>query len=231
MEMKNYLGAKTGSGVYQAIINLIPPHDTYIELFLGTGAVLDRKAKSNREIGIDLNNDCIKAFKKNRPDVELYNIDAFEFINSFEFEKSGRTVIYCDPPYVLDTRTSDKRYKYEFSYQDHIKLIEKLRELPSTCMVLLSGYRSHLYDELISDWWSVDFQAMTRGGVRTETIWTNFHPNEVHYHTYAGRDFTDRQRIKRKAERWASKFLSLPAPEKQAILASLLMAYDSNENS
>lgn len=36
--MDNYLGGKNGSGVYQAIINLLPPHDTYIEGFLGTGA-------------------------------------------------------------------------------------------------------------------------------------------------------------------------------------------------
>ncbi|MFL1616184.1 DNA adenine methylase [Acinetobacter baumannii] len=229
MEIKNYLGAKTGSGVYQAIINLIPPHDTYIELFLGTGAVLARKARSIREIGIDLNNDCIEAFRDEHPDVELYNMDAFEFINNFNFEKSGRTVIYCDPPYVLNTRTSDKRYKYEFSDHDHVKLIQILKQLPTSCKVLLSGYRSNLYEELIPNWWSIDFQAMSRGGVKTETIWANFQPNEVHYHTYAGKDFTDRQRIKRKAERWASKFLNLPAPEKQAILASLLNAYDGNE--
>lgn len=228
--MKNYLGAKTGSGVYQAIINLIPPHDTYIELFLGTGAILTRKEKSNREIGIDLNSACIKAIRNTHPDVELHNMDAFKFINNFNFEESGRTVIYCDPPYVHETRTSNKRYKYEFTDQDHIKLIETLKKLPSTCRVLLSGYRSNLYDELVADWWSVDFQTMTRGGVRTETIWANFTPNEVHYHTYAGKDFTDRQRIKRKAERWASKFLKLPTTEKQAILASLLMAYDPKEN-
>ncbi|MBW5840060.1 hypothetical protein [Yersinia enterocolitica] len=29
------LGSKAASGAYQAIIALMPPHDTYIELFLG----------------------------------------------------------------------------------------------------------------------------------------------------------------------------------------------------
>lgn len=230
VDMKNYLGAKSGSGVFQAIINLIPPHDTYIELFLGTGAVLSKKEKSQREIGIDLNQLCIDDFRKYHPDIELYNTDAFDFISNFKFDEAGRTVVYCDPPYVHNTRTSNKRYLYEFTDDDHIKLIQALKQLPPTCKVLLSGYRSELYTQLISDWWSVDFQAMTRGGVRTETVWANFCPGQVHYHTFAGKDFTDRQRIKRKSERWASKFLSLPAPEKQAILASLLMAYDSNEN-
>lgn len=43
-----YLGAKSGSGVFQTIINLIPPHDTYIEAFLGTGAVMKRKAPAQK---------------------------------------------------------------------------------------------------------------------------------------------------------------------------------------
>ncbi|MCG9790671.1 hypothetical protein L1D61_26435 [Vibrio mediterranei] len=39
----SYLGAKSGSGVYQTIINLMPPHDTYIEAFLGTGAIMRKR--------------------------------------------------------------------------------------------------------------------------------------------------------------------------------------------
>lgn len=83
--MQNYLGAKSGSGVFQAIINLIPPHDTYIELFLGTGAVLSKKEKSPREIGIDLNDVCINEFRKYHPDVELHNTNAVSSTNKSEF--------------------------------------------------------------------------------------------------------------------------------------------------
>ena len=32
--MQNYLGSNNGSGVYQRIVQLIPPHDTFIEPFL-----------------------------------------------------------------------------------------------------------------------------------------------------------------------------------------------------
>lgn len=32
-----YKGGKAGAGVYQQIINQIPPHDVYIEPFLGGG--------------------------------------------------------------------------------------------------------------------------------------------------------------------------------------------------
>ena len=75
---------------------------------------------------------------------------------------------------------------------------------------------------MLKDWWRKDFQAMTRGGVRTETIWLNYQPGDVHYHTYAGENFTDRQRIKRKAERWAKNFEALPPAERQSIMAALL---------
>ena len=227
--MINYLGSKSGSGVFQAIINLMPPHDTYIELFLGTGIVMSKKPKSNRQIGIDLNIDCINSFNCLENDIELHNMDSFNFLKECDFTTTGRTVIYCDPPYLLETRTSNKRYKFEFSDSDHLKLLRYLKKLPDNCYILLSGYRNSLYEKLINDWWSVDFQTMSRGGVRTETVWTNFTPDSVHYHTYAGKDFTDRQRIKRKAARWASSFRELPSAERQAILASLLMAHNYND--
>ena len=38
-----YPGGKAGAGVYQTIINLMPPHDVYIEPFLGGGAVMRLK--------------------------------------------------------------------------------------------------------------------------------------------------------------------------------------------
>mgnify|MGYP006961072817 CR=1 FL=1 len=82
-----------------------------------------------------------------------------------------------------------------------------------------------MYDDALSDWWSVDFQAMSRGGVRTETIWCNFEPGQTHYHTFAGKNFTDRQRIKRKAARWAKKFEALPIGERQALLLHCLKFY------
>lgn len=39
----SYLGSKAASGVYQKIIAEMPPHDTYIETHLGSGAVMFHK--------------------------------------------------------------------------------------------------------------------------------------------------------------------------------------------
>ena len=49
-----YPGGKAGAGVYQRIINQIPPHDVYVEPFLGDGALLRRKRPAGRNIGIEL---------------------------------------------------------------------------------------------------------------------------------------------------------------------------------
>lgn len=40
-------------------------------------------------------------------------------------------------------------------------------------------------------------------------------------HTFAGRDYTDRYRIKRKAQRWKKKFAALAPTERLAIMVAL----------
>lgn len=232
-EKKSYLGAKNGSGVYQAIINLMPPHDTYIEPFLGTGAVMRRKAPAGRSIGIDKNEKCLNGFawaeqlassedSNNYGVPELLLADAFDYLAYFDYAAAGKTLIYADPPYMPSTRTSNARYEHELTEAQHIELLQILKAVPA--YVILSGYRTDIYDAELTGWWSMDFQAMTRGGVRTETVWCNFEPGKVHYHKYAGKNHTDRQRIQRKAARWAANFAALPQPEKQAVLAALLAA-------
>jgi len=133
---------------------------------------------------------------------------------------------YCDPPYHPSTRTSRNRYKHELTDSDHLDLLHVVNSLK--CRVLISGYRCATYDTWLASWRRIDFQVMSRGGVRTESVWMNFEPGDIHYHTYAGKDFTDRQRIQRKANRWAKNFKELPPAERQAVMAALL-AIDFNE--
>lgn len=214
-----YLGSKAASGAFQAIISQMPPHDTYIELFLGSGAVMRAKPAALHSYGVDLNYECITGFQ-HRENLELIHLDAFCFLEGFDFSSAGKVLIYADPPYLLSTRTSAKRYKHEFTEQDHAKLISILHQVPAS--VILSGYPSKKYDELLFDWRSITFQAMTRGGPRTEQLWMNFDTSGAHWATFAGKNFTDRQRIKRKAGRWAKDYELLPTQERLAILAGIL---------
>jgi len=81
---------------------------------------------------------------------------------------------------------------------------------------------------MLDEWHCVALQAMTWGGPRTEQLWYNYDLDRTHWATYAGKDFTDRQRIKRKAARWASNYQRLSPAERLALLAAL-MAVEAGE--
>lgn len=92
---------------------------------------------------------------------------------------SPRTLIYADPPYVHATR-SQKRikgslehaYTHEMDEAAHLELLTWLNGCKS--MVLLSGYRTDLYDEMLKDWRRVDTEALADGArARTECLWLN----------------------------------------------------------
>ena len=119
----------------------------------------------------------------------------------------GTELIYSDPPYLKRTRTSRRRYRFDYEEGDHIALLELLEGV--ACQVMVSGYPSALYDERLAGWGSVELQVMNQGGVRTEKVWFNFVPDRVHWARYAGKNFTDRQRIKRKAHNWGRRYEAL----------------------
>lgn len=214
-----YLGSKAASGAREAIISLMPPHDTYIESHLGTGAVMLAKPAAARSIGVDLDPAMVDAFPIEHS-AERLCCRAEAFLAGFDYAGSGRVFIYADPPYVLSTRTSRHRYRYDYVDRDHESLAQVLRSVPAA--VAVSGYASELYERLYAGWRRVSFQVMTRGGPRTECVWMNYPPGDTVISGYAGSGFTDRQRIKRKVARWQSKFAMLPAHERSAILAALL---------
>lgn len=215
----SYLGAKSASGAFQAIVAQMPPHDCYIETHLGTGAVLRAKPPAARQIAIEIDGETLAAFPP-PAGVEVHQGCAHAFLRGFDYEAAGRVLVYADPPYVDATRSSRHRYRHDYGEQDHRDLIAILRAIPAA--VIVSGYPSDLYEELLGDWRTHSFQAMTRGGVRTERIWMNFAAGPLHWARFAGNGFTDRQRIKRKAQRWAGKYRALPPAERLAVLSAIL---------
>jgi len=215
--MGSYFGSKATSGLCQAIIALMPPHDTYIETHLGGGAIMQRKPPALRNIGIDLDARALKRLRCDYP-VEKVHGCAHRFLAEYPF--MGRELLYCDPPYLLHTRTSGRRYRYDYEGQDHVELLALLKAVP--CPVILSGYPTALYDEQLADWRTLEVQVMNQAGVRTEKLWLNFTPDRLHWARYAGKNFTDRQRIKRKAESWASRYQAMPRAERVAVLAGLM---------
>lgn len=217
-----YLGAKGGAGVFQLIIGLMPPHDTYVEPFAGSAVIFHRKPPAARSILVDKDPRALAQLGDRAP-IGAIEGCGIEFLSALDVRPLGRVLIYADPPYPHSTRTSAARYRHELTDDDHRRLAAALQARSRDgAKVIVSSYPNALYDELFGGWSTREFQAMTRGGVRTEKVWFNFTPDAVHWASYAGRDFTDRQRIKRKAARWRAKFMACPPAERQAILAALV---------
>ena len=212
-----YFGSKATSGLCQTIIAMMPPHETYIETHLGGGAIMKRKPPARHNIGIDLDRRVLGRFQCEYP-VELINGCAHRFLAEYDYQ--GRELVYSDPPYLRCTRTSGRKYRFDYEERDHINLLALLKTLP--CQVMISGYPSALYDELLGGWHTLELQVMNQAGVRTEKLWFNFALDRVHWASYAGKNFTDRQRIKRKAANWARRYQDLPQPERLAVLAAMM---------
>lgn len=89
------------------------------------------------------------------------------------------TLHYVDPPYVHDTRYSGAKtgrvYRHEMSDADHLDLLNTLLELEG--MVMLSGYPSELYSDVLKNWKCVETSARISAGrgtdIRVECLWVN----------------------------------------------------------
>lgn len=80
---------------------------------------------------------------------------------------------YVDPPYVHSTRQLRSRapsYRHELDDEQHRELADALAGLRG--LVVLSGYRSALYDELFKRWQRIDMASHADGArARVESLW------------------------------------------------------------
>jgi hypothetical protein len=221
----NYPGAKAGAGVYQRIINEMPPHQVYVEAFVGSGAILLRKRPAPCSVVIDADAQVAARWSTIARSGAAGSLivmrgDARSLIASLDVARDRRTLIYCDPPYMRSTRRSSADlYRHELSDGGHAELLALLRSLP--CAVMVSGYRHALYDEQLARWRRLDYSTMTRGGPAVESLWCNFTAEDRHEFTYQGATFRERERIRRKRARWRARLAAMPRLERRAMLADL----------
>jgi hypothetical protein len=224
---ETYPGGK--GNCYQQIINQIPPHDIYIEAFLGGGAILRKKRPARHSIGIDADREVIDAWMANtaRSDddagdtvrsgdvVEFIHANAIDWLQSYEW--TGTEFIYLDPPY-LDV---PNYYNVPFTYHQHMDLLLLVNQIPAP--IAISGYTNVWYKRLLKGWRLITFEAMTRSGeTATEHLWMNYpEPSQLHDYRYLGDDYRERERIRRKAARWVEGLKRLPQLERQAIMARM----------
>lgn len=208
----------------QQLCSLMPPHDRYFEPYLGGGAVAAGKIAAAASIVSDLDKDVIRYHQRYPMPSTIYMaVDALILIDRYAPEMTVRDLVYLDPPYLPETRSKLKLYKHEPDEKHHQQILSLIQTLPAR--VMLSGYRSDMYDDALKDWHRHDFQAMTRGGPRTESVWCNFKPfEEFHDTRFIGGNYRERERIKRKKSRWVSRFQAMPPGERAAIAEALKIA-------
>jgi DNA adenine methylase len=109
--------------------------------------------------------------------VQLLHQPAIKAIRRFD---DPEALIYCDPPYLHETRNPNSRdvYGIEMTGEEHIELADELNKCKSK--VVLSGYPSSLYSDLYKSWRTVEFDIANHsaGGKKKqrkrETIWLNW---------------------------------------------------------
>lgn len=110
--------------------------------------------------------------------VQIENRPAVDLIRKFN---QSNVLIYADPPYLLETR-GGKQYRCEMSGVDHEVLLHVL--LSHMGPVILSGYHSELYDDMLKDWNTIEVKSYNQNAERrTEVLWCNFDLPQQTYFT------------------------------------------------
>lgn len=244
-----YPGGK--GSCYQKIINQMPPHDVYIEPFLGGGSVMRMKRPARKNIGLDLDIHALRGFAESigadplaviddgddrRASIvtnadgisyELLCAEAVDWLEDYQWR--GDELVYCDPPYPKGARRDSRDlYRFEMSDEAHQYLLTVIKQLPTR--VIISSYHSKLYDSKLNDWRSLEFQAVTRGGsIATEVLWMNYPaPTELHDYRFLGDTFREREVIKRRKARWVKRLQKMNQLERFAMLAAIDEAFTAD---
>lgn len=225
----SYPGGKGMSGTYHKIIRLMPPHDVYVEPFLGKSAVMRNKMPARNNFGVEIDKMVVAWWQyelRRRPigNLQIIQGDALKKLRDMSWMLDKDALVYADPEYLRRVCTSRPRYQHAFNTErQHRRLLDILMELAGGgCRVMISGYYDTFYAATLRGWKMHSFVARTRGRDRQECLWCSFdRPTQIHDVRYAGEGFRETGRIKKKVTSWGGKFAKLGPLEQQAILVKL----------
>lgn len=211
----SYPGGKGLDGVFQWIISKMPTHSFYVEPFAGKGAIFRRKPPALVSVLIDRDHEVFDWWHRlSWPAVTTILGDGIHWLRVNGRSLGADALVYCDPPYLPETRSKKRIYRFEMSSLQHRQFLRCTLALKCPCMI--SGYASTLYDGKLAGWLRFEHEAITRGGVtRTEVLWCNFDhlaesPALAVSYERLGHNFRERERVHRKIKRWVSRLLTLP---------------------
>ncbi|NJK42266.1 MAG: DNA adenine methylase [Aquincola sp.] len=101
-------------------------------------------------------------------DAEIENRPAIEVMRRFS---TPDTLIYADPPYLMETRTQ-RMYAHEMSVDEHLEMLDVLSSHPGP--VVISGYENSIYDKRLRRGWrtvKVKPPKVEKQAARMEVLW------------------------------------------------------------
>lgn len=104
--------------------------------------------------------------------VQIENRPALELMGRFNFKN---VLMYLDPPYIKGTRHG-KQYRHEmYSEESHLEMLEAAKAHKGP--VLISGYDSPLYRDMLSGWHREEHVVYSQAcSKKQEILWMNFEP-------------------------------------------------------
>lgn len=234
-EGESYYGGQNGAGHYQKLINHIPKVDIYVEAFLGMSGVFNNMtmAAESWYFGFDLDPKIVSKWESfvAGPKIRFVNCDytAAAVVASM-FPLGKKMFVHYDPPY-RNTK-SPKQYNFDLETDRHYRQLAQhiLSMSGSSIYIMVSHWRDELLDEYLNEgngFRHIPFKTMGRRGPIDNGIYINYDAGNIELadYSYAGSDFTKRQRIKRKVERNYKKIMSLPIEERNYLLNRLMNDY------
>jgi site-specific DNA-adenine methylase len=241
--MGSYPGGKSGAGIYQRLINLIPPHRVLIVPFAGHCGVVRNIKPAEHTIVIDANPtvcDWWEAWGRSKAGraLEIHNCDGIEWLRYTlgttkysdaqsrgtreTLRNASEAFIFGDPPYVISERATGRIYDCELDDSDHQRFLGTVTQIDaSKYSMMICGYACDLYSPL-DRWFSIDHRVPTRGGLQDERIWMNYKkPIELHDYQYIGDGRRERERIRRRQINWREQLLQMSKQERLAMLEVL----------
>lgn len=248
LDASSYHGGKSGAGVWQRIISMIPPHEVLVVPFAGHCGVTRRIRPAAHTIIIDRDPDVCEWWHRWQATpsgraVEIHCADGIDYLRHrcglTRYRPPGDyytvspqtpiastpTLIFCDPPYVLTERTG-RIYRHELTDDQHSELAGTVSQIDAAAAaVILCGYWSPIYSRL-RHWRLVPHQVMTRGGLRREMLWLNYAPPlALHDYRFIGSDRRERERIHRRQKTVLASLAKMAPHERAAMLDAIRDRY------
>lgn len=201
---------------------MMPFHLHYAECFAGSAAIARNKWPATESTTIiDLDNEALSGTSSSNPTWKALNECGILWIEKNAWQLNRDWLLYLDPPYAPECRVKTSMYKHEMTAAQHDRLLAVIRELD--CFVMLSGYFSRRYAKALAGWHVETKQARTRGSDRIEHLWMNFDPSKVRKPPSLQRapGFRERERVKRKSDRWVKNLMMCEPWEREYIFDQL----------